>query len=80
MTDHSVDELRNALEGAKAHLKRCEDEYNRFEPPGGIDYRHQARRLRDELTRSVEDVAILERALYSAQHAHEAFETAETAA
>jgi hypothetical protein len=77
---HTIDELRGALEGAKAHLKRCEDQYNRFEPPGGIDYRHQARRLRDELARAAEDVAILERALYSAQHAYEAFEVAGNAA
>jgi hypothetical protein len=76
MTDaNRIAELQRVLDMAKAHLARATEEYERFDPPG-MDYRQNGRRLRLEMERAANDVAVLERALRDAEHSYQAFELA----
>ena len=68
-----ADDIRRALDDARAHLKRCEEELDRFEP-SGCDYRNVQDRLVDDVVRAENDVHLLERALCAAEHAADAFE------
>jgi hypothetical protein len=72
--NQNIHELRHALAQARSHLRRCEEELDRWEEPAGGDRRGTLHRLKTDVVRASNDVEVLSSALWAAEHAAEAFE------
>ena len=73
MADTRLADLQAALDRAHDHLRRCEQELERWEEPQGGDHRGTLDRLRGDLRRAENDVVLLTNVLRAAEHAVQAF-------
>ena len=64
MTHTNITELQSALDHARDHLRRCEEELDRYEP-SGPDYRGTQAKLVADVKRAENDVMLLANVLES---------------
>lgn len=73
----NTDDISHALAQARRHLKRCEEELDRWQEPTGGDYRGTLEKLQADVRRAQNDVEVLAVMLAqarAAQFAADAFE------